>query len=72
MKAKKRGAVPIAHLRAAEALAPLATYREKLDIITFPGSMGEQVEKNAASLPRLRVFCPLFLQLPLIRLRPAG
>jgi predicted polyphosphate/ATP-dependent NAD kinase len=53
-QAKKRGAVPIAHLRATEALAPLATYKEKLDIITFPGSMGEQVAKECGFSPKIK------------------
>ena len=50
-KAKELGAVPSSHIRAAEALKPLVPYKQKLELFTFPGVMGEQVARECGFTP---------------------
>jgi len=51
--ARERGALPIAPERAIEALRPLAAVRDGdgLDVLTYPGDMGEQEAREAGLEP---------------------
>ena len=51
--ARGRGALPVAPQRAVEALRPLAAVRESLDVLTYPGEMGEAEAREAGLEPRV-------------------
>jgi predicted polyphosphate/ATP-dependent NAD kinase len=48
-----RGAEPQSHLRAARALGVLTPLREEFELITCPGSMGENVARLCGIVPRV-------------------
>jgi len=49
--ARERGAVPIAPARATEALRPLAALEDGLEVLAYPGEMGEQEARSAGLEP---------------------
>ncbi len=52
-KAKKLGAVPEAPLRAIEALKQLVSIKDRVDLVTYPGKMGEHEAVEAGFLPNV-------------------
>lgn len=57
-KAVSLGAKPIAQIRTQEALEPLLSFKNKLEIQTCPGTMGEQSVKDSGFKP---IILPLYL-----------
>jgi predicted polyphosphate/ATP-dependent NAD kinase len=49
--ARERGATPVAPARATEALQPLATFADELDVLAYAGAMGEEEARNAQIAP---------------------
>jgi predicted polyphosphate/ATP-dependent NAD kinase len=49
--ARERGEAPVAPARATEALQPLATLADELEVLAYPGAMGEEEARSAQIEP---------------------
>ena len=53
MKARELGATEIAQGRAVEALKHLASLKDQIELITYPGEMGEDAAKKVGFNPKI-------------------